>query len=195
MPDQPILIVMRGPPGAGKSTIARAMARALRIPLIDKDDVKDILDSPLPDTRLAGAVAYDCMWRVVERQLAVGLGVIADSPLTGAEGYQRMAALRDLYGIPVLLIQCTCSDAVLWQTRIEARRSIPGLPAHHTTRWPGIEHVRAHEQAAPAWDPTLVLDTVSPVNSLLERALAWVGQTTSVVLAPPRAARRQSRVS
>jgi len=39
-----LLIAFKGPPGAGKSTIARALSKQLGWPLIDKDDVKDVLD-------------------------------------------------------------------------------------------------------------------------------------------------------
>jgi predicted kinase len=38
------LIVMKGFAGSGKSTLARALSRELGWPLVDKDDVKDLLD-------------------------------------------------------------------------------------------------------------------------------------------------------
>ncbi|CAN5970812.1 unnamed protein product, partial [Sphagnum jensenii] len=36
-----ILVAMKGHPGCAKSTVARAIARALRCPVIDKDDIRD----------------------------------------------------------------------------------------------------------------------------------------------------------
>lgn len=36
-----ILVAMKGHPGCAKSTVARALARALRCPVIDKDDIRD----------------------------------------------------------------------------------------------------------------------------------------------------------
>ena len=169
-----MLIVMRGGPGAGKSTLARAIARSLRIPLIDKDDIKDIIDPAMAETKVAGMLAYECMWRVAERQLALGMSAIADSPLTGEMGYQRMATLRERYNMPVLVIHCACSDDTLWRERIEARQAIPDLPAHHTTHWPGIAALRAFDQPAHPWDPVLTLDTAAASKSLLSTALAFI---------------------
>lgn len=40
----PLLIALKGHPGSGKSAVARALSRRLLIPLIDKDDIKDVLD-------------------------------------------------------------------------------------------------------------------------------------------------------
>jgi Cytidylate kinase len=39
------LVTMKGPAGSGKSTLARALSRHFGWPMIDKDDVKDLLDS------------------------------------------------------------------------------------------------------------------------------------------------------
>lgn len=41
-----LLILMKGHPGVGKSTIARHMARLMGFPLIDKDDARDCLGLP-----------------------------------------------------------------------------------------------------------------------------------------------------
>jgi shikimate kinase len=39
------LIAMKGFAGSGKSTLGRALSREFGWPLVDKDDVKDLLDS------------------------------------------------------------------------------------------------------------------------------------------------------
>ena len=72
-------IALRGLPGSGKSTLAREISRRLRLPLIDKDDIKDTLDGHVED---AGWYAYEVWLRLIERQLRQGLSVVCDSPLT-----------------------------------------------------------------------------------------------------------------
>ena len=53
----PWLIAMKGHPATGKSAVAHALAQRLHIPLLDKDDVKDvILDLPG-----ANDLAYACL--------------------------------------------------------------------------------------------------------------------------------------
>jgi predicted kinase len=39
----PLLVVVHGPPAAGKTTIAREIAERLRLPLIAKDTIKEAL--------------------------------------------------------------------------------------------------------------------------------------------------------
>jgi predicted kinase len=170
-----MLIAMRGGPGAGKSTLARGLARSLRIPLVDKDDLKDILDPAFDNTHRAGALSYAGMWSVVERQLSVGLSAIADSPLSGGESFHCLRALRERYGVRVVVLSCTCSRSDLWQARLDGRVGDPQYAPHRFR--PGWEHVGAWNACygiVPAWDPHLVLDTVAPVEAVLDQALAFL---------------------
>jgi predicted kinase len=83
------LLAMKGHPATGKSTLARALAQHFSWPLIDKDDIKDHLLAAPGGNELA----YAGLWQVVERQLALGVSVIADSPLSYPAGYAAAQAL------------------------------------------------------------------------------------------------------
>jgi len=80
------LIAMKGHPATGKSTLAQALARQQRWPLIDKDDVKDHTAN-VPG---GNVLAYDILWQVVETQLRLGMSVIADSPLSYPLSYETV---------------------------------------------------------------------------------------------------------
>jgi|SRR5579863_2874463 len=80
------LIALKGLPGSGKSTIGRALSKHLGCPIIDKDDIKDILDGHTPES---GGLAYEVMFNIAHRQLLQGLDVICDSPLTFSVSYER----------------------------------------------------------------------------------------------------------
>lgn len=86
------LIVMRGLPGCGKSTLSRALSKHLNWPLIDKDDVRDMLGDEIPGI---GGLAYEIMFNVARRQLLQGLNVICDSPLVARESYDRAKAIAN----------------------------------------------------------------------------------------------------
>lgn len=177
-----LLIAFKGPPGAGKSTIARALSKQLGWPLIDKDDVKDVLDG---QTSLAGPLAYGVMLSIVRRQVLQDLNVVVDSPLL-RETYVGLRRLVAETGVRVAIVECRCSDEGAWRARIEGRQS-QGLPAHHAVTWEAVQdHLR--RQADTDYiitDPLLVVDTASPGPMVLHHVLAWLADLASGVAVRP----------
>lgn len=169
----PMLIAMRGAPGTGKSTLARALSRRLRWPVIDKDDIKDVLDGQM---EAAGGASYDVMVRLVCRQLAQGLDVICDSPLP-QQAFANLVRAATETGAVLIVLECRCPDVALWLSRIEQRQSL-GLPGHHTTTWEAVEafHVRHAGSAYAVSGPHLVVDTGKPLSALVDDVLRWLAQ-------------------
>jgi len=166
---------MKGLSGGGKSTIGRALSKHLGWPLIDKDDVKDLLDERIPE---AGGLAYDIMFQIARCQLLQGLNVIRDSPLTGRMAYAHAQTIATETYANLVLIECICSDEFLWRQRIDARKTL-GLPAHQQTDWDAFQDYRRdyHSQAAyPIVHPHLVVDTVRPLHECLAQIIEWLEQ-------------------
>ncbi len=109
------LIVMKGFAGSGKSTLARALGRELGWPLVDKDDVKDLLDG---HAQAAGPLAYAIMFNIARRQLLQGLNVICDSPLTGSISYERAQGIAKEMHASLAVVECICSEESVWRQRI-----------------------------------------------------------------------------
>jgi predicted kinase len=168
------LIAMKGLAGSGKSTLAHALSRELGWPLIDKDDVKDLLDSYM---QAAGPLAYEVMYNIARRQLLQGLNVICDSPLTGNISYERAQSAATQTQASLAIVECICSDEVLWQQRINDRKTHQ-LPAHHQTDWDAYQRLlrqsQFQEHHYPITHPHLVVDTAQPLHSCLTTVLAWL---------------------
>src|SRR5215831_1073115 len=113
------LIALKGPAGCGKSTLGRALSEYLGWPLIDKDDVKDILDGHTPE---AGPLAYDILFNITRRQLLQGLNVICDSPLVSNRSYQRARNFAAETSASLAIVECRCSDEWIWSQRIDSRK-------------------------------------------------------------------------
>lgn len=168
------LIAMKGFAGSGKSTLARALSRELGWPLIDKDDIRDLLDN---QTQAAGPLAYATMFNIARRQLLQGLSVICDSPLTGNISYERAQAIARDALASLAVVECVCPDEALWQQRIDSRKTLQ-LPAHHQTDWHAYQWLLSQSQLQehqyPITHPHLVVDTTQPLQECVTATLAWL---------------------
>lgn len=170
-----LLIAMKGYAGSGKSTLSRALSRELGWPLIDKDDVKDLLDG---HASAAGPLAYDIMFNIARRQLLQGLNVICDSPLTGNISYEHAQSIAREAHASLAVLECTCSAPTLWEQRINARKLLH-LPAHHQTDWASFQAFlrQPHQQETyPITLPHLLVDTIQPVQECLTEVMMWLEQ-------------------
>jgi hypothetical protein len=83
----PTLVVVSGPPGAGKTRLAAGLRTQLRLPLIAKDTLKEVLGGALgveerrESHRLGGAV-FELMGAIVRELLGSGVSAIAEGNFT-----------------------------------------------------------------------------------------------------------------
>ncbi len=169
------LILFKGHPGTGKSTLAVALARALHWPLIDKDDIKDFIYA-LPG---GNVLAYEIMWQIARRQLEVGVSVIVDSPLSYPTSYATGQELVATYGARLLVIETTLAEN-LWYARLEARRQ--QQQTHRIASWDAMQ--QALIAYADSWrfpiasQKHLLVDTSKPVDQLVQSIIDHLTQTS-----------------
>ncbi len=171
----PLLIAFKGHPGSGKSFLANALGLRLQIPVIDKDDIKDLLAGSYTDP---GGLAYIGMFRIARRQLMLGLHVICDSPLSETQGYAAARRIAEETEARLLLIECVCSSQAIWRQRIEQRAAL-GQPSHEIASWSDLEHhlIRRGESSGySVAEPHLVVDTVHPPDDVIALAMDWIAQ-------------------
>lgn len=167
------LIAMKGLPGCGKSAVSRALGKRLGCPIIDKDDIKDILDGHSLE---AGGLAYEAMFNIARRQLLQGLDVICDSPLTFSMSYKKARLIAAETHASLAIVECICSDEQAWSQRINRRKQLQ-LPAHHQTDWDNLQTNRAkmeNEMNYPISDPRMIVDTVRPLEETVSEIIRWL---------------------
>jgi predicted kinase len=168
------LIAMKGHPATGKSVVAHALAQRLRIPLIDKDDIKDVVLG-LPD---ANGLAYTAMWQIAGTQLALGLSVVADSPLSYPIGYGRACEIAAKHAARLLVVETVLPEAE-WRRRLDARD--PADSTHKLRGWDAMQAMLRHYDGCwrypIASEHHLLLDTTAPAAVSVQRILDRLAMT------------------
>ncbi|VAH46406.1 unnamed protein product [Triticum turgidum subsp. durum] len=161
---------MKGHPGSGKSTVARAIASSLRCPLLDKDDVRDCtlhLERAAAGSGILNDLSYAVLWRLAERQLRLGLSIVVDSPLS------RRAHLDALARLPaalVIIVECRPGNQDEWRRRLEERGGVLADDGWHKPKtWADLERLVEGYQGCTNYDigdvPRIVVDTTDPTVS------------------------------
>ncbi len=104
------LIVICGAPASGKTTLARRLASDLRLPLLEKDVIKEsiaeVLDTPDRNaSRQIGAASMNVVFALACEMLRRGTSVMIESNFLlrfAAEDLARMAQFGDIQ-----LVQCS----------------------------------------------------------------------------------------
>lgn len=151
----PALVVFAGLPGAGKTTLARGVARHLGAAYLRVDTVEQALRDAGTLPAGVGAEGYSVLYRVAADNLALGRPVVADlvNPLAVTRDAWRRVAERA--GARLVDVEVVCSDPAEHRRRVEGRAGdVAGLVL---PTWADVE-ARAAEYEA--WDRTrVVVDT------------------------------------
>ena len=143
----PILVVLGGLPGVGKSTVARALLARWPAAYLRIDTIEQALrDSGVLIGGDVGPAGYMAAYALARTLLAQGLSVLADcvNPLPVTREAWRAVA-RDTR-VPLLEVEVICSGPAEHRRRVETRvTDVPGLVLptwvgvvqHDYTRWVG----------------------------------------------------------
>jgi predicted kinase len=159
---QPLLVIVSGPPAAGKTGIAVPLAQRLGLPLLAKDTLKETLHDSLGGEGRAwsqrlGSATFDLMFCILDELLSNGCSVVAEGNFSRKGPFLALPASR------VIEVHVTAPPEVL-RERCASRDQRHAV--HYDREVADEVPVRAK---AGEWDPlgigeTIVVDTTAPVD-------------------------------
>ncbi len=134
------VFLVTGLPATGKSTLARALARALGVPLLAKDCIKEPLLEILgaadrgASRRLSDA-SFAALFALAREQLAAVGAVVLEGNFRPGEHEPALRALLADAACPCTQVLCRVAEP-LRQARLKARGAQPTRhPGHRDAEW------------------------------------------------------------
>jgi len=193
MAPSPSLIVVTGRPGAGKSTLARALARAVRCPLLSRDEIKEGLvhatgeiDDPGGESQRR---ATDAFFDAVALLLARGVTLMAEAAFQHRVWAPRLESLRGSARVRIVI--CEVPPELARARHVERGLADPSRERFHHDHVMRVARAGGDWRALPiaAYEPprldvpTLVVDTTDGYRPTIDEIVAFA---TSVTVPPPR---------
>jgi len=187
---QPSVVVVSGPPGSGKTSLAAALSTRLGWPVVSRDAVKaGMIDAerrqePPPLGDPLAVKAYEVMYEIARRHVECGVSVIVESAFRVDLSKPELEAMTE--GAEVRQIACYCPIELLIE-RFDARRTSDGRRRAH----PDDAVLQLFRDASFGWHlyepvelgaPLLQVDTTDGYNPCLDD-IDFFARTASVPIA------------
>jgi len=166
----PVLVVMAGLPGSGKSTIGEIVASRIGATAISVDPIEaSILRAGIDADQPTGLAAYLVAETLAEQVLVSGRSVVVDAVNAVEPARLQWRDLAERTGVRLHIVETVCADDEQHRDRLARReKPIAGNAVEQS-----IEEYAEWKGACAAL-PRVTLDTSLPLGQNVEAAIAFV---------------------
>jgi predicted kinase len=164
----PVLLVLSGPPGIGKSTLGDAVAALHPAVRLSIDDVEEAMLACGLAAAETGVAAYEVVRAAAEQNLALGTDVVVDAVNDSEPARLTWTRAAAATGAHLVIAVLSMDDATAHRRRLEGRtRPFVRIPE------PTWDEVTARSASAAPWDDDVLhLDASRPSHELARAVLA-----------------------
>lgn len=135
---QPVLVIIAGPPGTGKTVLAQKIAQKYNLPLFSSDNFKEIIFDQLgwsnrEWSKKVGGTGYALLYSVVSSLLSTGHSSVIEGNFRPEYDTKHLLLLKEQYPYYPFQIQLRCQGNLLFERFRKRSESANRHPGHVDT--------------------------------------------------------------
>ncbi len=167
----PALVVMVGPPGTGKSHLARLLAQRVPLQIVETDEIRRQLTPSPRYTAEENRRVFHAAHRRIDRLLRQGKNVLFDATNIYERGRRTVYRIAESDGARLLIVRTVAPDEVVYE-RLTRRRQEPLREERSEAGWE--VYLRMKAQYEEVERPHMVVDTSQDLQAAIDQIVAFV---------------------
>ena len=161
------LYIFRGKAATGKTVLTDLLSQELKICVLRKDHIYDMLSQEDMDHSIKNKLSYDILAKIINTNLKTNCEMIVDIALANTSHMNEFLSKLDLQETDVESFLCICSNEHEWKMRMVERIKNPTPNQQFKSVDDALRHYKNYE--IKAMKDEIVIDSCEEPLALLEK--------------------------